>query len=117
MLPIQQILLSVLSSYFRIFAPLGTVIYFSIVVYSLYCDLKGVDNNNTRNTSERPVITVLPPSSNKSAGAPFIQPVFQQRTPPTNTLPQAPHYEADVTPASAERSDRTESYYSIPESK
>jgi hypothetical protein len=101
----QQILLS-MSSYSTIFVTVGTVIYFFIVVYSLYCDLKGVDSTNAPNTSERPVITVLPPSSNKYTEAPRIQPV-----------PQAPLYEGDVAPASAERYDRTDHYYMIPEGK
>jgi hypothetical protein len=105
------------TSYCRIFVPLGTVVYFFIVVYSLYCDLKGVDSNSAPNTSGRPVITVLPPGSNKFAGAPFSQPVFQPGMPSTVILPQAPQYDVDITPASAEREDGTENYYIIPDGK
>jgi hypothetical protein len=93
------------------------VIYFFIVVYSLYCDLKGEDSNNTPNTSEHPVITVLPPGSNKFAGAPLSQPVLQSGMSSTNPLPQAPQYEADITPASAEWKEGTENYYIMPDGK
>jgi hypothetical protein len=106
-----------LSSYCLIFVPLGTVVYFFVVVYSLYCDLKGVNSKNTSNTSERPVITVLPPGSNKFAGAPLTQPVLQPRMPSTITLPQAPLYETDIAAASSEQYDGTENYYIIPEGK
>lgn len=94
---------------------LCTVVYFFIVVYSLYCDLKGVDSNNALNTSERPVITVLPPGSNKYAAAPHIHPVLQPGMPSTITIPQAPLYEGHIAATTAERNDRPENYYTIPE--
>lgn len=109
-----------MSSYRRIFVPLGTVMYFFILVYSLYCDLKGVDSNNTPNTSERPVITVLQPGYNKFAGAPLGHPVLQTGMPSTNTLSQAAQaaqHVAPVAPASAKREGETENYYVIPDGK
>jgi hypothetical protein len=106
---IQHILFSV-SSYCNTLIAVGTVVYFFIVVYSFYCDLKGVKSDNTPNASERPAATVLPPGGNKYVEAPFLQP-------PPIVTPQAPIYESDIAADSAGRRDRTDTYYSIPEGK
>jgi hypothetical protein len=86
------------------------VTYFFIVVYSFYCDLKGVDSSNAPNTSHRPVVTEVSPGGNKYVETPFIQG-------PTVVLPQAPLYEGDIDSDYAGRNNRADTYYSIPEVK
>lgn len=62
---------SFFSTHCRMFAPVGTVVYFTVVVYSLYCDLKEAERNNAANTPGAPPINTLRQvDQNDSATAP-----------------------------------------------